>query len=86
VLERHLSQVCDIHNIKIAKKSPHISDFNDALKKADIIDTSQWRFIQLLADIRNLCDHNKKAEPTKDQVKDLISGVTKTIKSLFEFA
>lgn len=83
VLERHLSQVCDKHTIKMAKKSPHISDFNDALKNADIIDTSQWRFIQHLADIRNLCDHNKKVEPTKDQVQDLISGVTKTIKSLF---
>ncbi len=30
VLERHLSQVCDNHAIKIAKKNPTIADYNDA--------------------------------------------------------
>jgi hypothetical protein len=50
VLERHLTQVCDKHAILIAKKMPTISDLNDALKAADIIDLPQWRFIQHLAD------------------------------------
>jgi hypothetical protein len=83
VLERHLAQVCENHAIKIAKKSPVISDLNDALKGADVIDIPTWRFIQHLADIRNLCDHDKKSEPTAEQVDDLIAGVMKTTKTLF---
>src|SRR5260370_4965524 len=60
VLERHLAQVCENHAIKVTKKEPTISDLNDALKGANAIDIPQWRSIQHLADIRNLCDHNKK--------------------------
>jgi hypothetical protein len=30
-----------------------------------------------------LCDHSKTAEPTPDQVNDLIAGVTKVSKTLF---
>ncbi len=83
VLERHLGQVCDNHAIKLSKKNPTISDLNDALKEANVIDVPQWRFIQHLADIRNLCDHNKKAEPTAAQVDDLVAGVTKITKTVF---
>jgi hypothetical protein len=83
VLERHLAQVCGKHHINVGKKNPHISDFNDALKNSGVIDTPQWRSIQYLADIRNLCDHDKKNEPTATQVQDLIDGVKKTIKTLF---
>ena len=83
VLERHLAQVCDNHNIKITKKDPGISDLNDILKRENVIDVPQWRFVQQLADIRNLCDHNKKAEPTTEQVDDLVSGVMKITKTLF---
>lgn len=83
VLERHLKQVCDNHNMRIRKKSPGIADLNNALKEADVIDIPQWRFIQHLADIRNLCDHSKESEPTKEQVYDLIAGVTKIMKTLF---
>lgn len=83
VLERHLAQVGENHVIKIAKKLPVISDFNDALKAANVIDIPQWRFIQHLADIRNLCDHNKLKEPTIEQVDDLVAGVRKITKTLF---
>jgi hypothetical protein len=83
VLERHLQQVCDDHGVKLAKKEPTIGDLNDALKANSSIDTSQWRFVQHLADLRNLCDHNKKQEPTEDQVTDLIVGVEKVMKTLF---
>jgi hypothetical protein len=62
VLERHLAQVCSNHGIKIAKKTPGIADLNNALKEANVVDVPQWRFVQHLADIRNLCDHSKKAE------------------------
>jgi hypothetical protein len=83
VLERHLAQVCDNHNIKMTKKAPNIADLNNALKEASVIDVPQWRFIQHLADIRNLCDHDKKSEPTVEQVDDLIAGVMKVTKTLF---
>jgi len=83
VLERHLAQVCENHTIKVAKKAPTIADFNNALKEAAVIDIPQWRFIQHLADIRNLCDHSKTGEPSKEQIDDLLAGVRKVIKTLF---
>ena len=83
VLEKHLAQVCDNHAIKVVKKNPGISDLNDALKAGNVIDFPQWRSVQVLADIRNLCDHNKGAEPSPEQVDDLVTGVTKVIKTLF---
>jgi hypothetical protein len=83
VLERHLAQVCENHSVKVTKKNPGIADFNDALKAANVLDTPQWRFVQHLGDIRNLCDHNKSSEPTPEQVDDLVQGVAKTIKTLF---
>lgn len=82
VLERHLGAVCTNHNLKSAKANPTISTYNDLLKQGGIIDVSQWRFIQHLGDIRNLCDHGKTADPTEAQVKDLIDGVAKTIKTI----
>jgi hypothetical protein len=75
VLERHLGQVCDNHLIKIAKKTPTISDLNDALKNANVVDVPTWRFVQHLGDIRNLCDPDNKTEPTPKKVEDLLSGV-----------
>jgi hypothetical protein len=83
VLERHLAQVSDNHKIKIAKKNPTIATFNDALKEANVIDMPQWRFVQHLADIRNLCDHGKTSDPTAEQVGDLIAGVKKVTKTVF---
>jgi len=83
VLERHLAQGCENHAIKLAKKAPGITDLNNALKEASVIDIPQWRFIQHLADIRNLCDHKGRSEPTTEQVDDLIAGVRKTTKTLF---
>jgi hypothetical protein len=83
VLERHLAQACDNHSIKITKKNPGISDLNEMLKGGDVIDVPQWRFIQHLGDIRNLCDHSKVADPTSEQVNDLVSGVAKVTKTTF---
>ncbi|MEA2602473.1 MAG: hypothetical protein QOF89_3465 [Acidobacteriota bacterium] len=77
VLERHLAQVSEDHQLSIGKKNPTIADFNEKLKTSGVIDLPQWRFIQHLADIRNLCDHSRKPEPTAEQVADLIAGVKK---------
>ena len=83
VIEKHFETVCNNHNVKISKKEPSISDYNDALKNEGIIKTEMWRFIQRMGDLRNLCDHNKKQEPTVDNVTDLIDGTEKIIKTVF---
>jgi hypothetical protein len=83
VLEKHLKQVCDSHNVIVTKNNPTIGDLNDLLKNGSFIDIPQWRFIGMLGDIRNICDHNKKIEPKLDQVEDLINGVDKVMKTIF---
>lgn len=82
VLEKHLTQVCENHAMKIVKKNPTIGDLNDLLRSADVIDTPRWRANQHLADVRNLCDHNKSKEPTDEQVKELVDGVAKVLKTI----
>lgn len=83
ILERHLQRVAINHEIKISKKNPTISDLNDPLKVDGIYDIPTWRKIQLMADIRNLCSHQKDSEPNKEQVVELIEGVSTIIKSVF---
>lgn len=82
VIEKHFSKVCENKGICLKKKHPTIIDYNDALKDV-AYDVVEWRRIQRLADIRNLCDHNKDREPTKDEVEELISGTEKLIKTVF---
>lgn len=82
VLEKHFSTICSNRDIYIKKKNPTIADFNDALKDV-AYDTIEWRGIQRLADLRNLCDHNKDREPTKDEIDELISGTEKVTKTIF---
>lgn len=83
VLERHLNQVAENHNIEIRKKNCTIGDFNEILKKEEVLEVPEWRQIQWLGDIRNLCDHNKEREPTLEEVEGLIKGVDKCTKTLF---
>ncbi len=83
VLERHLQRTAVNHGIAIRKKSPTIADLNDPLKEKGVYGTPIWRKIQLLADIRNLCSHQKSTDPTKEQVEELISGVNSVVKSVF---
>ena len=83
VLEKHFEMVCCNRGISISKKDPNISDYNESLKKEGVYDVIEWRKIQRLADIRNLCDHKKDREPTKEEVEELISGVEKVTKTIF---
>lgn len=83
ILEEHFSQIIEKHSIKNTKNNPTINDYNDLLKSNSIIDIPTFRHIQLLGDIRNLCDHKKKEDPTKEQIEDLINGTDKIIKTVF---
>lgn len=83
VLESHLTQVCENHDIKITKNDPSINDLNELVKTNDIIEVSTWRFIQHLGDLRNKCDHKKKTDPTQQEIEELIEGVVKITKSIF---
>ena len=83
VIEKHLKQVCANHCVKSKKRNPTISDFNQLLKDEDVISVPDWRFIQHLTDIRNICDHAKGREPSKQEVEDLIAGTAKILKTIF---
>jgi hypothetical protein len=82
ILEKHLAQVCENHNLAIKKKATLI-DYYQTLKDNDVIEVATWRFIQHLSDIRNLCVHNKDKEPKKEEIEELINGVDKITKTLF---
>lgn len=81
-LEKHLGLILSIRKIPLRKKEPTIAELNDALKTSDVYDVPTWRFVSRLADIRNLCDHNKQREPSKDEVTELVDGVEKIAKSV----
>src|SRR5262249_6722053 len=83
VLEHHLAQVRAHHPPTPQKKNPTSADLNDATKTAEVIEVADWRFIQHLGDLRNLCYHRKAADPTPEQVEDLIAGVEKISKTLY---
>ena len=83
VLEGHLAQVCENHKINVTKKKTAINDYNQILKDNNVLEIQDWRFIQHLGDLRNLCDHNKKKDPTKEQVEELVVGVEKILKIIF---
>ncbi len=74
VLEGHLALVCRAHSLRFRKKHPTLADYNDALRDAGAYATATWRKVSYLADIRNLCTHKKSADPTQDQVVELING------------
>jgi hypothetical protein len=82
VLESHLAKVCQNHGTTVRKKNPTVSDFNDFLKNSDVLDIPTWRWIQRLADLRNLCVHSKERDPTPDEIQELIDGADKAIKTI----
>ena len=81
-LERHLKKSAR-HGVTIRNRNPQISHLNDALKDANVIEIPEWRSIQHLGDLRNLCSHDKETEPTAAQVEDLLAGVAKVTKTIF---
>jgi hypothetical protein len=82
VLERHLKRLIENHKIAFRKK-PQIGALNDGLKEAGIYDVPEWRRIQRLGDLRNLCGHDGGRDPTVDEVDELISGVERVTSTVF---
>ena len=83
VMEKHLAQVCEDHGVAVRKRNPTIADYNQKLKDKEVIDTPRWRSNQYLGDIRNICDHHKDREPTKEELHKLLDGINELIKTLF---
>lgn len=81
IIEKHLTNILNNNNILITKKNPGINDLNSLLYENQLIDSTKFKFITFLADIRNKCDHNKDVEPTKEEIHDLIEGTQKIIKT-----
>jgi len=79
ILENHLKGLCKIHNIIFNKKHVSINDCNEKLKNENVLDIVEYKKVQHLASIRNLCDHADEREPRKDEVRDLIIDVERII-------
>lgn len=82
VLETHLGKVVNNHGLKILKKNPTLSDYNEFLKANNVYDATTLKKMIYLGDLRNICAHKKEKEPTIDQVEELIEGVNWAIKNL----
>jgi hypothetical protein len=79
-LERHLVGLCTSQIPPITLAKPTINPLNAALKDANVYDQTQMRRIQVMADIRNRCDHAVANPPSKEEVWELIEGVRKFIR------
>ncbi len=81
ILERHLKNLLRKHAPPIKyRKNATLASLNDLCKEA-VYELVTWRKIQHLTDLRNLCAHDKTREPTKDEVTELISGVSAILRS-----
>lgn len=81
VLEGHLKEIRDKH--ELGKTLKTITPIIDKMKSDGVIELPQYRQLQYLSDIRNKCSHKNGAEPTTDEVNDLITGTKKVIKTIF---
>ena len=82
VLEGHLKELCQKHQVKVPKKKATLADYNQVLTAAHIYDGTDSLLIQRLATLRNLCDHKKTREPRPDEVEELIDGADKVRSTL----
>jgi hypothetical protein len=82
VLERHLHRVIQNRGITFRKK-PLLANLNQALKYAGAYDVPQWRQIQRLTDLRNLCAHADERDPTREEVDELLKGAEKVVVTVF---
>jgi len=75
VLERHLKALCANQEPPLILRSKTINPLNDALKAAHIYDQAQALRVQLMAEIRNRCDHSVSNPPTQEEIWRMIVDV-----------
>lgn len=80
ILERHLKIMAAKVGI-VFKKDPTLNDYNQELYKAGSLNSTQFKFISFLSDIRNKCDHAKTEEPAKEEIEKLIAGTDEVVKT-----
>lgn len=80
VLERHLKDLCASQNPPLTPHGNTIYAQNNALKAAQVFDQTQSRRVEVMADIRNRCDHSVPNRPTNDEVWELIEGIQRLIR------
>ena len=82
ILERHIKNLLRKNSPPITyRETDALSKVNDLCKNFNIYDGIKWRKIQHLTDLRNLCDHPKERDPTKEEVNDLINEVSEILKT-----
>lgn len=82
VLESNFAQICERHSLNLPRKNPSINDYNELLKKEEIITLNDYKHVSLLGDIRNLCCHWKDEEPTKDHLDTLMAGTVQILERI----
>jgi hypothetical protein len=80
-IESHLKSVAARKSVVVPKKAT-LRDLNQLMKDSEVYDVPMWRFVQRLADIRNLCGHKADREPTREEVDDLVRGTDKVLKEV----
>ena len=82
VLERHLKEVAEEHNLATKKKRPTGGDYNTLLTDHSILNSAESLRIGWLLEIRHRCAHDKNIEPTREEVERLIAGVDEVTRTL----
>lgn len=77
VLERHLKNLCASQKPPLTPRGDTINPLNEALKAAQVYDQTQARRVQVMADIRNRCDHSVPNPPSKDEIWELVESIQK---------
>ena len=81
VLEQHLRIVLKAHSVRMRKKNISINDYAFVLKDKGIAEFPAWRTVQRLGDLLEL--YRREDESNEEDVKELINGVDKIIKTVF---
>lgn len=81
-LEAHLKQLVRDHQISM-RKTANLANLNEALKSSQVYGVPEWRQIQHIGDIRNLCAHKSDREPAEEEVTQMINQVDRIIHSIY---
>lgn len=81
VIERHLKKFAKTHEKTIPPKAT-LGQINEILKDT-YEEPKHFLKIKLLNELRILCSHDKKKEPTKEDIVELIDGAKKVISTIF---